>query len=331
MSRKKTCLRGLVFIAGFVLLLTALSVAFTPAGNRKADGMLDHTANAFVAEAEDTIDTLFIGDSLSYSSFIPKQMWQEGGLTAYVCGTPRQSLNRSLDYLLRFNEKQSPKLVILEANAIFQYDRIKSDVIDLFHDTMAGWFPVFNHHNYWQQLVTGGPAAPAQPWRHVQKGYRFINETVPWTGEDYMADNGYRVKFPPLAAYYLKQIHAYCTEQNIQLMLISSPCPKNWSYARSAAVRDKSAALDIPYLDLNLRQAELGMDWQNDTSDGGDHLNYTGARKVTAFLTAYLKDHYSLQDHRGDGRYAQWQADCETAERQIDEALALGLVRLDDE
>ena len=88
-----------------------------------------------------------------------------------------------------------------------------------------------------------------------------------------MADTGRRVKFPPLAAYFLKQIHAYCREQNIELMLISSPCPENWSYARSAAVQAKAAELDIPYLDLNLRQAELGMDWQTDTSDRGDHLN----------------------------------------------------------
>lgn len=331
MSRKRACLRGVIFVAGFVLLLTALSAAFTPAGNRKADGMLDHTANAFVAEADNTIDTLFIGDSLSYSSFIPKQMWQEGGLTAYVCGTPRQSLNRSLDYLRRFCEKQRPKLVILEANAIFQYDRIKSDVIDLFHYTMAGWFPIFNHHNRWQQLLTGGLSAPAQPWRHLQKGYRFLNESDPWTGGDYMADTGRRVKFPPLAAYFLKQIHAYCREQNIELMLISSPCPENWSYARSAAVQAKAAELDIPYLDLNLRQAELGMDWQTDTSDRGDHLNYTGARKVTAFLTAYLKEQYALPDHRGDAQYEQWAADCAAATRQIDEALSLGLVRLDDE
>ena len=43
-----------------------------------------------------------------------------------------------------------------------------------------------------------------------------------------------------------------------------------------------------------------------DTCDGGDHLNERGAKKVTAFLGAWLAKQYNLADHRGSSDYRAW-------------------------
>ena len=56
----------------------------------------------------------------------------------------------------------------------------------------------------------------------------------------------------------------------------------------------------IPYLDFNQKLKELGIDWKSDTLDKGDHLNLSGAHKVTDYMTMYLQEHYMLPDHRGD-------------------------------
>ena len=40
-------------------------------------------------------------------------------------------------------------------------------------------------------------------------------------------------------------------------------------------------------------------DWQG-------HLNPDGASKATAFLGAWLKEHYDLPDRRGDSAYTHW-------------------------
>ena len=58
--------------------------------------------------------------------------------------------------------------------------------------------------------------------------------------------------------------------------------------------------------DLNQRAAEIGIDWEWDTNDGGDHMNLTGATKVAAFMGKYLSSKEDLTDYRGDPAYQDW-------------------------
>ena len=61
---------------------------------------------------------------------------------------------------------------------------------------------------------------------------------------------------------------------------------------------------DLEYYDLN----ELDMiDWSKETRDGGEHLNYNGAKKVSNYLGEYIKNTGLVEDHRGDKKYASWQ------------------------
>ena len=57
---------------------------------------------------------------------------------------------------------------------------------------------------------------------------------------------------------------------------------------------------------MNLLQDEIQIDWNNDTKDAGDHLNYSGAAKVTNYLGEYLNNRDILTDHREDEKYHSW-------------------------
>ena len=51
---------------------------------------------------------------------------------------------------------------------------------------------------------------------------------------------------------------------------------------------------------------ELGLNWDEDTQDKGDHLNVYGAEKVTSYLGNYLEENYELEDHRNDPAYEEF-------------------------
>ena len=50
-------------------------------------------------------------------------------------------------------------------------------------------------------------------------------------------------------------------------------------------------------------------DYATDCFDGNQHLNPSGARKVSDYLGAYIAEHYDVADRRGEAAYAAWADD----------------------
>ena len=73
------------FLAGLLAILFLLSFVVNPKDNSAQAGMKDPTAMGFLGEPSNSIDVLVMGDSESYSSIIPIQLWQQQGITSYVC------------------------------------------------------------------------------------------------------------------------------------------------------------------------------------------------------------------------------------------------------
>ena len=88
------------------------------------------------------------------------------------------------------------------------------------------------------------------------------------------------------------------------MLLVSAP-HFTWTTEKSNGVSRLAEKQGLPFVDLNLAE-DLGIDWEQDTSDGGDHLNHSGTSKVSTYLGRLLRDEYGLADHRGDPAYASW-------------------------
>ena len=105
---------------------------------------------------------------------------------------------------------------------------------------------------------------------------------------------------------YMDKIIKLCNKHDSQLLLVSSPSPKNYNYGKHNGLVEFSTEKDLCYLDLNLEVANIGIDWNTDTMDGGDHLNWAGGDKLSRYLGEYILTHYSLEDYRGHDNYASW-------------------------
>ncbi|MDY2777339.1 MAG: hypothetical protein SOU51_03035 [Collinsella sp.] len=314
---------ALLLLAPFVLVigaLAALSPILAPKNNQADLGQIDPRANGILGEPRDSIDVLFLGDSEVYTSIDPLQLWRERGVTSYDVSTSAQPLPYTRTLLKRALEHQNPEVVVLETNMLFRKvgldDAVAREVLDA--------FPSLEYHNRWKSIKpVDFTAEPRTTWTHERKGHRPSPHIQASSAKGYMTPTDERAEISFLNKLYLSGLIDICRERGIKVVLLSTPSTKNWSWKRHNAVEDYLASRpeiedDVSYLDLNLERQAVPIDWSTDTQDAGDHLNSSGAQKVSTFLASWLTDRYDLVDHRGDAAYRSWDGLGEGASKQED-------------
>ena len=303
------------FTAGLLVLLILASHIVLPKNNSKEGGIRDYRANGILGEPENSIDVLFLGDSEGQSAISPLEIWRTSGITSYVCCTPAQHLYYSEEFLRQAFTRQTPKIVVLETNAIFRNFSYGNAVTHR-ADT---WFPVFRYHNRWKSLSKSDFSSTIRyTHNEIAKGYYYnksINAAAP---KNHMKYSDQTVKIPAKNRLYVKEIQRFCKENGARLILLSTPSTKNWNYARHNTIQKLADDLAIEYIDMNLLQKQIPIDWKRDTRDKGDHLNYAGAVKVAHYLSGYLTDTTLFTDRRRDAAFAAWNS----ALKQFDDSIS---------
>ena len=142
-------LKTVCFITLLMGLLILASYIFEPKNNYKEFGMNEIEANGILGEKEETIDVVVVGDSETYSAISPMQLWEEHGMTSYVCGTSGQPMNLSLQFVETVFERQSPKVIIMETNAIYR----KNDIGSFLLSRVESAFSIFQYHDRWKSIT----------------------------------------------------------------------------------------------------------------------------------------------------------------------------------
>lgn len=293
----------LAFLAGLLAILILLSFVVNPKDNSLEAGMKDPTAVGFLGEPENSIDVLVLGDSESYSSIVPTQLWQQQGITSYVCGSHAQRLCYSEELLKRAFSCQQPKIVILETNALYR----KIDFKHLLRQKAEETLPIIRYHDRWKTLTLRDFDFSVN-YNHmeVNKGYWYRTKVKGASTSKYMKPSDKAECVSAKNRRYVERIAQYCADHDAQLILLSTPSTKNWNAKRHNGVSQLAEELGLEYVDLNMLREQVPIDWQTDSKDKGDHLNYNGAQKVTTYLGGYLADKGVLTDHRQDETYDSW-------------------------
>lgn len=311
-------LTGLGFTAGLLVLLLLASFILMPKGNGEKSGFLYRDAKGIIAEKKNTVDVIFLGDSEVYSTISPMQLWKEQGMTSYDCSTGGQRLFDTLSLLKTALENQKPELVVLEMNATFR----QFSVGEVAYNKAGEFFSVFAYHDrwkwfHWSELLKKKDFS----WTSDLKGFRLqtgVQAAKKKLYKTYMKNSKKFKSLPEKNVSYIDAIQQICEDNGIRLLLLNVPSSKNWSMRKHNTIADLAEKRNLSYLDLNLLTDELGINWETDTKDEGDHLNYFGAVKVSTYLGNYLKENYALPDHRGDKTYASWDDCLKRYQQQVD-------------
>lgn len=296
--------RVILFLLVFAVLLWACSAGIQIIV-RNVSGSVSGRSRVFAsvsAEKKNTIDVLVAGDSESYTSVSPMDLWDRAGIAAYDCGQPGQRIQETYYILKTAFRTQSPKLVLFETNTMFRDPGFLKNVQLSLTEPLAYHFPVIKYHNAWKALFDG-PGGPKKSY----KGFEIRDKVVSYEGdEEYMKETKDKAQIPEVVRIYMEKIKRLCEKNGADLLLVSAPSPKNYNYKKHNSLEEYARENDLPYVDLNMKFRDIGIDWKMDSYDRGDHLNISGARKVTAYIGEYLADNYDLPDRRNDDGWRKW-------------------------
>lgn len=306
----KKALGPLAFVLVFVLILTGLSVFFVPKYATDFDSATqsEKRSQTIYYEEKNTVDFLAIGDSETYTSISPMEIFHSYGFTGFVSAVPSIRMQQIYYNLEDIYAVQKPQVVLLECNAVFRKTGGRLKQLQLTAEgLLQRAFPVFKNHNNWKNMLTdwlqgqqvSGDADPL-------KGFDYRCSVKPYKGGEYMQKTSKTVDILQTNRLYLDKIRNLCAEKGSQLILYNAPSPKNFTYAKHNVIQKYADTYGLQYIDFNLLTDEINIDWATDTHDGGDHLNINGALKVTKYMGKYLAEHTKLADRRGDPKYSSW-------------------------
>ena len=223
--------------AGFViglLLLLALGSFLLNSYAMNVLGMSSLKRHAAVVklqeEKADTIDVLVIGDSESYTSISPLQIWRNTGYTAFVGGQSGQTMNETLTMLETGLHTQKPKVVLMETNVLFRSGKDLDQLQDLVAARTASFLPIFQYHNLWKNVII---KPRIEPVHMNNKGFEIRTAIRPYQGTaDYMQGDSKETSISWLNGRVFDRIVELCRENGIRLVLYSAPSPVNYTLGK---------------------------------------------------------------------------------------------------
>ena len=280
-------------------------------------------------EEEKDHDVVFIGDCEVYENFSPKVLWEDYGINSYIRGSAQQLIWQSYYLLEDTLRYEKPDVVIFNVLAM-QYDRPQREGYNRMTLEGMKWslskvrsikasmtedesfsdyvFPILRYHSRWSEIGAEDFAYMFRREKVSHNGYYMRVDVKPAENVPegkILAD----YRFGENAYDYLDRMTKLCAENDIQLILVKAPSLYPYWYdeweEQMEEYAEKNGLLYINFLELT---QETGLDFSQDTYDGGLHLNLSGAEKITAYLGQILREEAGLQDRRGEQALAEsWQ------------------------
>lgn len=285
----------------------------------------DVVEGAFVAEyyAEENkdFDIIFIGDCEVYSNFSPKLLWEEYGYNSYIRGSAEQYIWQSyylLEDTLRYD---TPDVVVFNIQSL-QFDESQNEAYNRMTLEGMEWssskvnailasmtedesfldyvFPILRYHSRITELTAADFKYMFTTEQVTHNGYYMRVDVYPATdvpegnilGDYSFGENAWK---------YLDMMTELCRENDIQLILIKAPSLyPAWYDEWEVQVEEYAEENGLLYYNFLECIDDIGLDYSTDTYDGGQHLNLSGAEKLTEYFGEILSEVTDLEDRRDE-------------------------------
>lgn len=342
MKKSNKVLKCIIFLLLGIFIFQVISYIFVP---KWIDPIDPATARIkeYYNEKPNTIDVIFVGNSETSMGYSPITVWQKYGITSYNYGSSYQTTQIAYYKLKECLKYQNPKIILLETNSFFEIasneeacrkvlNNLKLDNVTLnaildknvdLDNRLSYVLPLLRFHSRWNQLETNDfKISLKKEFQTVQyKGMPMNVKKSAYNGDkDYMREKGKIEKIPEKNLNYVEKIIKLCEDKKIKLVMVEIP-KTIWSLEKNKAIIELANKYGIDFIDFNLMQNQIGLDWSNDTYDAGGHMNVYGAEKVSSYIGQVLSEKYNLEDHINDKEIADdWN---ETAKRYEERKIEL--------
>lgn len=231
------------------------------------------------------------------------QLYGDYGFTSYVLATSAQRLCDTYSILKNMYKTQTPEYIFIETNCFFRFGGSVVDTKDRFMNFVLNRIPAMKYHTRLKSFLLNGKTNDNE----YMKGFILRKNVKPYTGGEWMKYTNEAASVYECNVEYINKIVTLAKEHNTKIIFVSTPSPVCQTYKRHNAVVNLAKDHGIDYYDFNLVSDKIGIDWSKDTRDGGNHLNFSGAIKVTDYLGKIMKSELNLKDHRNENGYEKWQ------------------------
>lgn len=333
-SPKRKGIRFASWLLIFAILFLTVQAIFQP---KWEEGLAaTATIDGFYAEDKDTLDVVFFGTSHLICGISPMELYRDYGIKSYVLATGDQPIQTTYYWIREAKKRQKNMVAVVDVWSVLFTDQVTEEVVRQSVDDMHFsankvaairtlcrtyglkpfdfFFPLFRYHTRAGELTMEDVAYYFQDKHNLFRGH------YPIAGYAYSEYQGLTLPKEPVTPVplreenvaYLKEIVSYCREEGIPLVLTKMPVI-DWSAEQHEAIEALAKELSVPYFDMNVAPdyQAIGLDPAVDYQ-GKDHLNMTGAVKVTKAFGGYLLSAGYISEealHTPDAVDARWEAD----------------------
>lgn len=328
-------LKWMVRITAFSMILLLCTVFASDVLRRKDS---DFKYKPFFEQKED-FDVLFMGTSHVIQGVFPMDLWDEYGIVSYNFGGNSNRIATSYWVMKNAFEYTSPKLVVIDAflcgemQKFFYYSELVHMSAGAFPLTMTkirgicdlidtpGLLDSEGKDMFayrWEYLWNLGKYHPR--WKELNENDIMNKSVTKEKGAEARVNVAKPDPYEPLpktetlpgdtvGLEYLRKMIEDCQRSGVEVLLTYLPFPAAENYSREAnSVYAIAEEYGVNY--INFLELDGVVDFNTDLFDS-DHLNASGAKKITDYIGRYIKGHYDIPDRRTDTQYQSWFGDYE--------------------